>query len=284
MHLTHFVTTIRVMPLDSENNRMTYPESYSSHKIFEELEYYEDFYDAIAFGCHHFVPNGVETMLNYTSYIFNSIQCTLDSIKLLFNNGRISDAYVLIRKLFDDILVEIYIDILRKDNFDYEENIIVKDANEWIKGKHRIPYLKKLLKTIEDSPTTKDLYPFFGWDTYLVKDRELLDDSVHSNKFCRILLNCDKIYMEEGKREKYLDYASKVLKHVFTLHLSFSFYLNPQYLMASTYIDYLDEGAIPPKGSENWIANYAQEAFDKFIKPDVNLATFIKNNCRLQII
>ena len=59
--------------------------------------------------------------------------------------------------------------------------------------------------------------------------------------------------------------------------------MNPQYLMASDYIDYLDEGATPPKGSENWIATYAQEAFDKYIKRNDKLATFIKDNCSLSI-
>ena len=54
------------------------------------------------------------------------------------------------------------------------------------------------------------------------------------------------------------------------MHLAFIFYMNPQYLMASDYIDYLDEGATPPKGSENWIATYAQEAFDKYIKRNVS--------------
>ena len=207
--------------------------------------------------CHRFIPNGVETMLNYASYIFTSIECTLGSIKMLLKTGKINDAYVLIRKLF-------------------------KDANEWIKGKHRIPCLKKILQTIKDSPTTKDLYSFFEWDTYLKKDRELLDDSVHSNRYSRMLINCNQLYIEN--REKYLDNASAILRHIFTVHLSFIFYLNPQYMMDSTYIDYLDEGATPPEGSENWIAVYAQEAFDKYIKNHTKLTTFIKRNCYLQII
>ena len=269
------------MHVDSFISKTKYPESYTKHKIFGEIEDYKDFYDSISNSCHCFIPNGVEPMLNYASYIFTSIQSTLDSVKMLFENGRINDAYVLIRKLFDDILVEIYIDILRKDNFDYEENIIVKDANEWIKGKYRIPCIKKILQTIKDSPTTKEIYPFFGWNTYLEKDRVFLDDSVHSNRYSIMLINCDQLYIEN--REQYLDKASVILKQIFTLHLSFIFYLNPQYLMDSTYVDYLDEGATPPKGSENWIAIYAQEAFDKYIKARAQLATLIKQNCSLHI-
>jgi len=270
------------MHFDSFISKTVYPESYTKHKIFDEIEDYKEFYDSISYSCHCFIPNGVESMLNYASYIFTSIQSTLDSVKMLFEKGGINDAYVLIRKLYDDILVEIYIDILRKDHFDYEENSIVQDANEWIKGKHRIPCLKKILQTIKDSQTTKDLYPFFGWDTYLKKDRELLDDSVHSNRYSRMLINCDQLYLEN--REKYLENASVVLRHIITLHLSFIFYLNPQYLMAYTYIACVDEGITPPEGCENWLDDYAQKAFDRYIKVHDKWTTFIKNNCSLVII
>ena len=53
--------------------------------------------------------------------------------------------------------------------------------------------------------------------------------------------------------------------------------------MASDYIDYLENGLTPPKDSEKWIANYAQEAFDKYIKPNKSLAVFIKEHCGLNI-
>ena len=55
-------------------------------------------------------------------------------------------------------------------------------------------------------------------------------------------------------------------------------------MMDSTYIDYMDEGATPPEGSENWIARYAQEAFDRYIKTHDRLASFIKNNCNFEIV
>lgn len=45
------------------------------------------------------------------------IEGTLDSITTLLTKGRINDAYTLIRKLFDDILMEIYMDVTLKDNF-----------------------------------------------------------------------------------------------------------------------------------------------------------------------
>ena len=53
--------------------------------------------------------------------------------------------------------------------------------------------------------------------------------------------------------------------------------------MASEYMDYIEIGEQPPQGSDTWIAPFAQVAFDKWIKPDIKLASFIKANCCLEI-
>lgn len=41
-------------------------------------------------------------------------------------------------------------------------------------------------------------------------------------------------------------------------------------------------GIEPPEGSENWIAQFAQEAFDKIIKPHILIANFITSTCPLK--
>lgn len=68
-----------------------------------------------------------------------------------------------------------------------------------------------------------------------------------------------------------------------TVHLAFTFYMNGHYLMAETYMSYKEMGETPPEGSENWLAKYAQDAFDEFIKPHAKLAAFIKENCCMEI-
>lgn len=228
-----------------------------------------------------FVPTGTNGIVNYASYFYSSLKCTLDSIRLVLKAGQLSDAYVLMRKYFDDVLVEIYLDIVRKDRFDWMKNIVVTDVDEWIKGRHRIPGVKQILKVVKESPTSKYLYPFFGWESYLKHNREILDDNVHTNRYSNILLNCRDVAF--GDRIKRLDGASIILKQVFTIHLAFIFYLNGQYMMASDYIDSLEIGMTPPEGSERWIAPFAQEAFDKYIVPYKALAEFIKDNCCLEI-
>ena len=260
---------------------LDYPKSYFEHQVFSDIESMREFYDDLTMGCFTFIPTGTSAVLNYASYVYSAIEVTLDSMDTLLNKGRINDAYVLVRKMFDDILVEIYIDVVRKEKYDWMEKRIVEDAESWLKGRIRIPKIKLLLKFLQDANFTKDIYPYFGWETYLKKNRELLDDSVHSNRYSRLLLNCSDVAIPD--REKHLQNIDIVLKQIFTIHISFIFHLNPEYLMSSDYMDYINTGETPPKGCENWIAPYAQKTFDKYIKPHDSLAKFIKGTCHLEI-
>lgn len=256
-------------------------ESFQNHLVFDEIKYMMNFYESISDTCMSYIPQGAPGFMNYATYIYLALKGSLDSIQLTLKEGRITEAFTLVRKFFDDVLVEIYIDVIRKEQFDFENNFYVQDVEEWIRGKHRIPKLEKLLKILKESPSTRDIYPFFGWDTYLKRNRELLDDSVHSNRFRSILLNCNEVVVEN--RECELRNISIVLKQIFLIHLAFIFHLNDHYFMATDYMDYMDMGMEPPEGCTEWIASYAQEAFDKYIKPHTKLAEFIKSESGLKI-
>lgn len=135
---------------------------YTEHPIFEEIKYMISFYDRLSYTCYRFVPVGTQGVGNYASYVYSALKGTLDSIQTLLKMGRINDAFVLVRKLFDDVLTEVYIDVISKDKYDWEKNLIVKDVDEWLRGKYRIPPIKKILKILEKSQAAKELYSFFG--------------------------------------------------------------------------------------------------------------------------
>lgn len=254
--------------------------SYLNHPVFDEIENIKTFYDGIAYTCTS-ITTHTTTILNYDSDVFYAIFNTIDSIKVLLKIGRINDVYVLVRKYFDDVLVETYIDVTLKDKSDIWTNIFVDDVEAWLNERHRIPKMEKLLKILKESDRSKDLYPYFGWETYLKHNREFLDDSVHGNRFSRYVLNCNTYYIE---RENHLKNIHLLLKQIFTMHLSFIFYLNADYIMATDYIDYIEMNLPPPNGSEFWLASYAQDAFDRYIKPNKSLASFIKGHCGMEIM
>lgn len=255
---------------------------YKEHHLFVELEEMKNLYEGLSDRSYYFIAMGTKGLANYKSYYFMSIHGTLDSIKALLAIGRINDAIVLVRKIFDDILTEIYLDVTLKDKYNVFECFYVEDVQKWLESSFRIPTLKKILIVLKTSSHTKDLYPHFGWKTYLERYRQFLDDSVHSNSFNKVLYNCNTIYLGERK-VKMLKNISVVLHQLMMLHVAFIFHLNPEYFMASIYMDYMEMGMQPPQGSESWIACFAQDAFDKYIKPNTKLAEYIRNNCFLQI-
>ena len=201
-------------------------EAYKNHKVFKEIDCMMELYGNISFACFPFVPSGTSLIMNYVTYTYQAIQGTLESIKTLLEIGRISDAYTLVRKYFDDVMVDLYIDVIRKDGYDWLKFECVDDVEKWIKSKHRIPPIKKILVTLKNSVCTKELYPYFGWDTYFNQNRTILDDFVHSNRYSLMVLNCSDVYLQN--REKHLQSILIILNNIITMHLAFIFYMNPQ--------------------------------------------------------
>lgn len=255
--------------------------AYQNHRVFELIDKMKDYYDGLAETSFSFIPNGTLTFGNYETYVYMSISSTLDSIKTLLKAGHISDAFVLIRKLFDTILMEIYFHVMREEKYDWMKSLVVKELDEWIKGERWIPRIGEIQKVLKESKTTKELYPWFPWDTKLKKIRDFLDNHVHASSYRSILLNCPTICIDN--RAKQLENAYSILHQIMVFHLAFLFYLDGPYMMAYDYMDYRDCGMEPPEGSESWLASYAQEAFDVFLKPHDKFAAFIKERCVMEI-
>ena len=252
-----------------------------NHPLMQELPFICDFYKSLSFTCFLFLPVGARVMVNYNSYLYESLSGTISSIYDIVKKGHLNDACILLRAYFDTILTAVYIDVIRDEQFDVFNNFVVKEVDEWLQAKYRIPSVRKLLSIIKSNDKTKDVYIIVNKDDKLKKFRDMLDDCVHGNRYRFFLFNCSDIYVEQ--REHFLNKIHKILLSLFTFHLSMLFSYNPHYLMASDYRDCLDLGLSPEPGSEYWIAPFAQEAFDKYIKPNRELANYIYENCSLEI-
>ena len=148
-------------------SKTDYGEAYYNHEVFELIKHMQDYCDGIAYTCYGFIPNGTLGAVNYSSYVFSSIRTTLESIRGLLKEGHIADAFVLIRRLFDTVLVDIYLNVVREEKYDWEENLVVKDVDDWIKRKIRIPRVKKILDLLND----KGLVPFL-WVGQLFEEEQ----------------------------------------------------------------------------------------------------------------
>jgi hypothetical protein len=247
---------------------------YLEHHIFGRLSQYADFYRSLSNSIMGWISSGTGASINIDTYVFSSIQGTLESIHDILFKGRINDAYALLRKYYDSTIINLYSNLYLKDNFNIENFIVVK-INNWVKGKEPIPSFgimsEYIIKSQKLSEITQLLYKngvFKGSSFEELRTR--CNEHTHYLYYYNLLSNDNEIYLHN--RLSTLDSFSHDLKDIFILHLSYLFYLNDHYMMSSDYVDNLDAGLAPEEDSQYWVAPFIQEIFDNVIKanrPDI---------------
>lgn len=249
-----------MMPTDQEHQ---------THHVFSELGRYVAFYESLAHSVFQFVTGGTSAICNIDSYVFSSIQGTLTSIRTILRDGRINDAYALLRKFYDSAIIMIYTNLYLEEHYSIE-NFIVKQIDNWVKGKDRLPeyrvmseYIRKSLRV---APITQLLFP----DSHYKRLRDRCNDHTHYNFFHNVLLNDPEICLLN--RGKALDDFARDVRDVVILHAAYLFVAKQHYMASSDYIDSLECGLTPEPGSQYWVAPFVQDLFDEVIvrhRPDV---------------
>jgi hypothetical protein len=241
----------------------TIDELLKNHKIFSELDYYIEFYEYFSSGVFSFSSHGIKTIFNIDSYVYSSMQMSMDSIKQILTLGRINDAYALVRKYYDSVIINIYYTLYIKDN-ENQYNIFVDKINDWYLGKEKLPRYKTIKKYIEDSKHVKKLNEIIDFDKRYITIRENCNDQMHYNSFYTMLNNDSSIY--DKMRLRLYDRLSSDILNLVILHLSYMFFINDYYTCSSDYLDSLEMGLTPEDDSQYLVAPYIQEFFDKIIK------------------
>lgn len=261
---------------------MVKDEKYTQHCIFSELDCYIEFYKDISMSVFSFCSMGTTAIVNIDTYVYSSIQGTLESIRTILITGRINDAYALLRKYHDSAIINIYSDLYLQDHFSLQ-NFIVEKINNWLHGKEKLPEYRVMSDYIRKSDKLAVINEilFRQDDRYkIIRDR--CNDHTHYNFFNNILINDNEIYLKN--RLHSLNDFSKDVRNLFILHLAYMFYLNNHYMASSDYIDCLECGVTPEEGSQYWVATFIQEIFDEVItkeRPDITAA--IKQSTEMQL-
>lgn len=187
----------------------------------------------------------------------------------------------MLRKFYDSVYINVYTTLYLEDNYSFE-NLVVKQIQDWLRGKDTLPSTQTISNYIRNHKKLKDL------NTILFKDktyRDLRDrgnDNAHYNFYQNVILNDDKIYNKE--RGTILEQISSDISHVVIMHASYMFYINQHYMASSDYIDYLEMGHTPPEDSQYWVAPFIQDIFDSLIReqrPDI--AELIMNTTSMHL-
>lgn len=256
---------------------------YQNHSIFKKLEEYIEFYNSLSDSVMYFSTVGVKSLGNIDTYVYTAMSGTLESINLILKNGRINDAYSLLRKFDDTTVMNVYVNLYSEDNLDIE-NFVVQKIQNWISGNKRdeIPDYRGMINYIKDSKHIQPIYGLLNIDDRYKKIRNRCTDNMHYNFYWNIILNDNRIYNEH--RIKYLDMLLSDIEQLIIKHLSYIFYFNEKYMMSSDYVDYLESNMSPPENSQYWVASYIQDIFDNLIKKyRSDIAKEIKDKSSMQL-
>ena len=251
------------------------------HVVFEQLSEYAKFYKSLSFSVFGWITQGTKSIVNIDSYVYSSVQGTLESIKDILMKGRINDSYALLRKYYDSAIINIYSILYLDENFSLE-NFVVQKIENWRQGREQLPDYRVMSNYIRSSEKLAKVNELLYKDNTYKEIRDRCNDHTHYNFYYNLLLNDNEIYIEN--RMAILDSLSKDLENIFILHISYLFYLNDKYMMSSDYVDSLDLELTPEEGSQYYVAPFIQEIFDNVIKKNrIDLATEIKNNTSMML-
>jgi hypothetical protein len=255
--------------------------SYQKHLVFKDIDYYIAFYKKLSFAVMSWITVGTTALLNIDTYVYSSIQGTLSSIKNILHNGRITDAYALLRKYHDSIVINIYTNVFLEEKISLE-NLIVKQIDDWLKGTAKMPEYRIMSQFIQKSKIMGEISQSLFGDGRYKAIRNRCNDATHYNFYKFILINDNEIYLKN--RLSILDEFKEDLKNLIILHFALLFFIKGNYMMASDHRDALDLGATPEPESEYWVAPFIQDFFDEVIaknRPD--LAQIIKENTAMKL-
>jgi len=255
--------------------------TYTEHPVFEQLKKYSEFYDNLATSIFQFVSMGVHSALNIDTYVYSSMQGTLESIREILLHGRINDAYTLLRKYYDAATINIYTNLYLDDHFSIE-NFVVEKIENWLRGKEQLPNIREMNSYIQKSERVSPIHQLLHIDKRYTELRGRCNDNTHYNFYHNVLLNNHQMIPE--KKVAILNRFGEDLENIFILHLAYLFYIKDHYMMGGDYIDSLDIGITPEPDSQYWVAPFVQEIFDTVIKKNrMDLALEIKRNTVMKL-
>ena len=261
------------------------------------ISMYISFYEGLFNISFPYIHYGPPSLLNPDAFMFASIRETLQSIQILIQKSRYADTYTLLRKYYDLIIIQTYINIYLKegseDIFEYHNRM--EQINNWIKNKKQLPLPRETqnLKKSDFSKRVEFLYHhkllrplqriLKSYQNEFKNIRDRCNDYIHYNYFITILANGENSLTIEKEKE-FLSQFMDDLRMLFILHFTYLFLITPQYMRSSDYVDYLEAGKEPPNGSEYWIAPFVRNIIDKELKPHApGFFRIIKENTSMRI-
>lgn len=215
---------------------------------------------------------------NVGSIIFDAIKNRLKTLRFAVKNGFISDAYILIRMIYEDIFTFIYFEVKIGDGRGDNE------IKQWIQGKKKLHNLRmpQLLSFLTGSNSDiKECFDLLDVSSKYKDIKRYCNDYVHNNYLVNLISNTDG-YMEGASAPAHYGRMAAYLEALKNLLFASICILKPYYVSSSDYMDHLELGLSPPQGSQYWVALFMQEEFDRLYASNEMLARIILNSSYME--
>jgi len=259
-------------------------DEFKKHGVFSDLDKAISFYDSFSMGIMGFATVGTKAIINIDTYVYSSMEGTLESIKMILEKGRLGDAFALLRKFHDSATLNIYTNLYLANNHDPSKKMFVDEVIGWLNGKSRLPHntYGSMSEYIESSESLKNVFLILNKDDSYRETRQRCNDHTHYNYFGNVLVNDNQVHFPQ--RMNLLNYFRKDFQNILILHLSCIFKLNDHYMMSSDYMDYLEMGMTPEPDSEYWVAPFVQTIFTELIEANQpELAKLLKDGTSMKL-
>lgn len=238
-------------------------DEYQGHSVFEVLDDFDQFYGHLALSVMPFTSQGTRALANIDTYVLSSIQGTIDSVRTVLRNGRINDAYALLRKYYDSAVMNVYINLYLEDHFNLECPLVSR-IDDWMQGSAKLPEYDVMRKYVSKSPRlTHITEELFERDDCYIRIRRRCNDHTHYNFFRLALYNDNEVHLP--KRIHHLSQLQADVVAIFAMHFVMLMAIEPHYMIARDHLDCLECGTQPPEGSEHWVAPFVQEIFSRYV-------------------
>lgn len=233
----------------------------------------EDIRNNIAFyeGVSESISGMIDTIYfpnNVGSIIFSAIANRLKTMRFAVRNGFISDAYVLMRMIYEDIFTFIYLEVRMGDGRGDD------GIKQWIQGKKKLHSLniKQLLSFLTGNNTgIEKCFDLLDVSGKHIGIKSYCNDYVHNNRLSNLVLNTDCLTDGKAHYERMSEYLEALKSLLFAVICI----LKPHYASSSDYMDHAELGLSPPDGCQYWVAPFMQEEFDRLYTSNRELAEII---------
>lgn len=223
------------------------------------------------------------------SQLIDSSYRTLNSVKSCCQYGSFSDANILVRKYRDDLLLYLYILVLKetdiagkikteKDNQGKEAVIAWRrDKLHQINGYGSLINFSNYMESIKKSEQIKQVIETCKLEKTWENIRRQLNNATHNNGYKYTMSNL--VLPNDKKFENLCNDVAEKIEFITAFFLICLILIDPTLISSTDYIGYLEMGEQPPAGCQYNIPDFVQNFIDKYIVSiDSQLKIFLKDN------